>query len=282
MPELPEVESLRRVLAPLLTGRTVAAVNVRDEKAIARPCAELFCTRLRDKKITEVQRRGKFLTLAFADGSLLRVHMRMTGALLFVRGNESQPPEYTRVVFCLTDAAALYFCDQRRFGRMWLIEAGECDVYSGIGALGPEPFDASFNAEYLAALGGKTAAAIKSFLLNQKVVAGIGNIYADEILFAAGIDPRTPALYLTAAQWRILAALIPERLDFYTRKNTADEKDYLAGGGHYYPNTPYLLVYGRGGKKCRRCGGTLVKIKTGGRGSVYCPRCQSGVKEYNC
>lgn len=202
------------------------------------------------------------------------LHLRMTGCLLLTPA--AYPLEkHTHVVFQLSGGKELRFCDTRRFGRFWLLEKDETDIYSGIAKLGKEPFDSSFSAEYLSSRLAKRKKAIKECLLEQSVIAGIGNIYADEILFTAQIDPACQANLLTEEDWERLAAVIPERLSYFIEKNQITPEEYLQTKGKDYRNTPFLQVYGHEKKPCPVCGATLCRRIIGGRSSVYCPQCQN-------
>lgn len=273
MPELPEVETVRRVIGPQIQGRRIEKVTVKRPEVVAHPDADEFCRRLSGQVFGSMTRRGKFLAARLESGDTLLLHLRMTGCLL------AAPPEFpkekhTHVVFQLSDGKELRFSDTRRFGRFWLIGAGEADPYSGIGKLGREPFAPDCTAEYLFARFGKRKKAIKECLMEQSVIAGIGNIYSDEILFAAGLHPARAADNLTGAEWERLAALIPERLSFFIAKNAITPEEYLQTKGQDYRNTPFLQVYGHAGDPCPVCGTTLCRTVIGGRSSVYCPRCQ--------
>ena len=191
------------------------------------------------------------------------------------------PPDYptekhTHIIMQLNNGMELRFSDTRRFGRFWLIQNGEADTYSGIEKLGLEPFDEKFTAEYLQNRLGKRKKAIKECLLDQSVIAGIGNIYSDEILFRARISPVRPANSLTAKEWFCLASEIPECLSYFIEKNRITPEDYLQTKGQDYRNTPSLQVYGHNGEPCPNCGNTLCRTVIGGRSGVYCPNCQKG------
>lgn len=248
MPELPEVETVRRVLGPLCAGRRIERVSVRRPEVIAHPGAEEFCARLAGREIAGLGRRGKFLSILLADGGRVTLHLRMTGCLLLAPADHPEE-RHTHVVFALDGGEELRFSDMRRFGRFWLLEAGEEDERSGAGKLGPEPFDPALTAGYLQSRFGARKKAVKECLMEQEAVAGIGNIYSDEILFAARIHPARAA-------------------------NTLSAEDYLATKGQEYRNTPYLQVYGHEGDPCPACGATLRRMVIGGRSSVFCPRCQ--------
>lgn len=275
MPELPEVETIRRVLEPQIKGLEIMNITIENPEIIYYPAAEKFCRLLTGQVISSMSRRGKFLLIHMNSGDSVILHLRMTGCLLIT------PPDYsvekhTHIVFHLSSGNELRFSDTRRFGRFWLIQNGEADTYSGIDKLGIEPFDAALNAKYLKACFGKRKKTIKECLLEQSVIAGIGNIYSDEILFKSGILPSVPANSLTAKEWEILAVTIPERLAYFTEKNSITAEQYLEGRGRDYQNTPFLQVYGHAGEPCPNCGKTLIRTRIGGRGSVYCPNCQGG------
>lgn len=273
MPELPEVEMVRRVLENQLRGRTVESVRVLRPDVVARPDAQELCRALRGAAITGMGRRGKFLRMELADGGELVLHLRMTGCLLLAPA--ALPPEpYTHLTLALEGGDELRFSDMRRFGRVWLRRAGEQDDFTGMARLGPEPFDAALTADYLRARLERSRRSIKACLMDQSVVAGIGNIYSDEILFSARIAPARPACSLRAEHWELLARLIPERMAFFVEKNGISPEEYLAGHGVDYRNTPYLNVYGHAGEPCPRCGARLARYVVGGRGSVHCPACQ--------
>lgn len=273
MPELPEVETARRILEPQIKGLTITAVQVGRPEVVAHPTAEEFCRALPGQAIEGMARRGKFLSVLLGSGDRFTLHLRMTGCLLLAPAG-CPAEKHTHLVFRLSSGDELRFSDPRRFGRFWLIRSGEKDLYSGMNRLGPEPFDTGLTAGYLqAALGGRKRA-IKECLLDQGVVAGIGNIYSDEILFAAGIHPARPAKTLTCAEWGRLAAAIPDRLAYFIEKNALTPQEYWAGRGKEYRNTPFFKVYGRGGQPCPNCGATLCRITVGGRSSVFCGGCQ--------
>ena len=273
MPELPEVETVRRILEPQLAGRTVVAVQI-NKPVIAHPAEKIFRGALVGKTFADTARRGKFLIMNFTDGSRLVVHLRMTGCLLVT------PPDYpaephTHVTIALTGGGELRFVDARRFGRMWLICKDEEDIYSGAGKLGLEPADAALTADVLKNAFGKRGLPLKTALLDQTVVAGIGNIYSDEICFAAGLRPDRAAKTLTDAEWEAVCEKIRAVIgDTVEVMNEVSADEYLRGKGHDYRRKPTFLVYGREGKPCVVCGATLVGKAIGGRSSCFCERCQ--------
>ncbi|QIB70169.1 bifunctional DNA-formamidopyrimidine glycosylase/DNA-(apurinic or apyrimidinic site) lyase [Aminipila butyrica] len=273
MPELPEVETVKRVLEPQISGLQIEGVMVKRSEVIAQPTSAQFRDELVGQRIHGMERRGKFLQILLQSGDRIVLHLRMTGSLLLT------PPEemiekHTHVVFQLEGAKELRFIDTRRFGRFWLLPAGEADICTGMEKLGPEPFGESFSGEYLKACCASRKKTIKECLLDQQVVAGIGNIYADEILFAVNIRPNRPANTLADVDWERLAAAIPERLLYFIEKNEITPEEYLKTKGRKYRSAPYLQVYGHAGEPCAICGASLYKTVISGRSSVFCPACQ--------
>lgn len=273
MPELPEVETIKRVIGPQIQGLTIERVQVRRPEVVAHPGADAFCRGLAGQTVSGVERRGKFLRFRLANGSCAIHHLRMTGCLLLAPA-EMPEEKHTHLVFELGGGRELRFSDTRRFGRFWLLQDGEADTYTGIAKLGKEPFDADFSADYLRARLGKRKKTVKECLMDQTVVAGIGNIYADEILFAARIAPARAASSLTGGEWARLAVAIPERLAYFIEKNAITPEEYLKTKGQDYRNTPFLQVYGQEGEPCPICGTPLRRAVLGGRSSTYCPACQ--------
>lgn len=273
MPELPEVETVRRVLEPQVKSLRISDVTVNRTEVIAYPTAEIFCEKIRNQAISAMDRRGKFLIILLESGDKIILHLRMTGCLLVTMQDYPQE-KHTHIVFHLSDGNELRFSDIRRFGRFWYIRNHEADTYSGISKLGLEPFDQNLSAGYLESRFGRRKKTIKECLLDQSVVAGIGNIYSDEILFRAKICPLRPANSLSGCEWERLSAVIPECMAFFTSKNAITSEEYLETKGQDYRNTPFLQVYGHGGEACPVCGEKLCRTVIGGRSSVYCPECQ--------
>lgn len=273
MPELPEIEAIKQVIEPQIQWLAIEQVTVNRPEVIAHPAADEFCARIAGQFFTEIDRRGKFLILCLSSGDKVVLHLRMTGCLL-VEPADYPEEKHTHLVFHLSGGRELRFSDTRRFGRFWLLRQGETDTYTGMERLGAEPFEPGFSGEYLSTHLGKRKKAIKECLLDQSVIAGIGNIYSDEILFASRIHPKRPANTLTTEEWNRLALVIPERLVFFIEKNKTTPDEYLAAKGQDYRNTPFLQVYGHGGESCPVCGETLCRTVISGRSSVYCPTCQ--------
>lgn len=278
MPELPEVETIKRVIEPQIQGRMITKVAVRRPEVAAYPEADEFCRRLTGQTVSHMSRQGKFLIIHLENKERIVLHLRMTGGLLLA---PAQCPEekYTHVVFSLDNGTELRFSDMRRFGRFWLLREEETDTCTGMDKLGLDPLAPACNAEYLSSYLSKRRKAFKECLLEQTIIAGIGNIYSDEILFTAGIYPARPANSLKQTEWERLAEAIPERISYFIEKNAITAEEYLETKGRDYRNTPFLQVYGHGGSPCPKCRETLCRMVIGGRSSVYCPVCQ---KDNSC
>jgi formamidopyrimidine-DNA glycosylase len=273
MPELPEIETVKRTLEPLICGATIIKCQLVRPEIIAHPQAAEFCKRISGQRITASGRRGKYLLIGLHSGDTLIAHLRMTGRMLCT------PPTHpfhlhTHAVFTLDNGRELRFVDTRRFGRLWLQSADEIDDFSGIHRLGIEPFDEAFGATYLKDKLSHRHITIKQGILDQTVLAGLGNIYADEVLFAAAVAPIRPTGSLTDEEWQAIAAAVCPILTSSIARNGTTFSDYLDGVGREGQNMPYLQAYKRAGESCNRCGGTMVRIKVGGRSTFYCPNCQ--------
>lgn len=274
MPELPEVETLRRTLARHLPGRQVRRVDVMRPGQIRHPDPETFRTAVTGRTFGDPQRRGKYLLLPLGGDRTLVCHLRMSGRL-YVVSPEVPRATHTHVLFGLDDGTELRYEDQRTFGGFHLVGPGDEGAPEGLRTLGPEPLDPAWDPGRLAgALRGRRAP-VKAVLLDQRAVAGLGNIYADEALFRAGIHPARPAGDLAGAEVVRLHRAVREVLaDAIARRGTTFSL-YLDGEarpGEFYSE---LRVYDREGEPCRRCGSPIAKIRVGGRGTHFCPRCQA-------
>lgn len=273
MPELPEVETVKRILEPQLTGCTITHIELKRPEIVEHPAPDAFSAAVTGESITGMERRGKYLSILLSNGARIILHLRMTGCLLVTPSGYPEE-KHSHLIFHLDSGKELRFIDIRRFGRFWLFGAGENDTLSGVQKLGPEPFDNKVSTGYLFDLLSRRKRAIKSCLLEQEIIAGIGNIYADEILFTAKIRPDRAASTLTPEEWKCLAAAIPFVLHRATQANSMTPEEYLSGKGQEYRNTPVFQVYGHVGEACPLCGETLQRLVVAGRGSVYCPTCQ--------
>lgn len=273
MPELPEVETIRQIIAPQIVESKIGTVEVLHDQVIAHPDIESFGKCLTGQRFSGMDRRGKFLIFNFESGDRLFLHLRMTGQLL-VTPQDYPVEKHTHLVLHLDNKMQLRYIDVRRFGRFWYIRPGESESVTGVDKLGLEPFDERLTAAYLRnKLAGKKKP-IKEMLHDQSVVAGIGNIYSDEILFLCGIYPETKCVELTDADWEVLSKAIPQELSLAIEENRMSPEEYLAGKGKEYRHTPFLKVYGHEGDPCPRCGSFFARITVGGRSSCYCPKCQ--------
>ena len=273
MPELPEVETIRRSLASRLTGKTIVEVKVLEPVVIKFPEPEAFAHMLAGRRIESLSRRGKYLIFNLDHDLQLIAHFRMTGHFLIT---DSAVPldKHCRVLFVLDDNMYLSFVEPRKFGTLHLISAGCYEQAGGIAALGEEPISEYFNADYLKRQMGKKHGKIKALLLDQKLVAGIGNIYADEILHAAAIDPQRDPSGMSDEEFERLAAEAREIISTAIECRGSTIRDYCDADGESGSYQDHHQVYGREGEVCPRCGGIIRRIKIGGRSSHYCPDCQ--------
>ncbi|MCD7806675.1 MAG: bifunctional DNA-formamidopyrimidine glycosylase/DNA-(apurinic or apyrimidinic site) lyase [Lachnospiraceae bacterium] len=276
MPELPEVETIKRVIEPQIRNLTMEQITVNRPEIIAHLGADEFCQRLTGQVIDHMERKGKYLIIVLKSNDRILLHLRMTGCLL-VTPPDCPAEKHTHLVVRMSNDCELRFSDTRRFGRFWLITSGEEDTYSSIKKLGVEPLSADFSMEYLYDKLGMRKKAIKECLMEQTIIAGIGNIYSDEILFTARIHPARPANSLTCEEWGSLAGLIPQCLSFFIQANEISAEEYLRTKGQEYRNTPFLQVYGHEGEPCPSCGTLLRSMVIGGRSSTFCPCCQNEI-----
>lgn len=267
MPELPEVETIRAQLAPRLEGRQLARVEILDPR-LTRPF-DLFeiAEELEGDLITKVERRGKYLVLRLESGLVLLVHLRMTGSFAF------DPTTHERAVIELDDGTRVAYRDVRRFGTWLVLEDSDIDPYLA-GKNGPEPLGARFTSEWLGAMLAVRRAAVKSVLLDQRVVAGLGNIYADEALWRARVNPLRRAASLDRDEVRRVHRAIREALRVGIDRQGSTLREYATPEGSSGRMQEEFRAYGRDGEPCPRCGTQITKARVGGRGTWFCPRCQ--------
>jgi formamidopyrimidine-DNA glycosylase len=273
MPELPEVETMVRTLRPRLLGRTFGPARILRASAVGAPAAAAFAAGLAGQTVSAVWRRGKYILIDLQAGGRLVVHLRMTGQLVF-RPGRSRPGGHTRAVLPLDGDEALHFIDQRTFGKLYLLPDQEPGPVAGLAALGPEPLDEAFTVPTFAAALARTGRPIKTALLDQALVAGIGNIYADEALFLAAIHPATPARDLDEAAVRRLHGAVREALTEGIRNRGTTFAHFRNAEGEPGGNQAHLAVYGREGEPCPRCGHPLRRLVLGGRSAHFCEPCQ--------
>lgn len=265
MPELPEVETIARKLAPILTGREIQTVNLRWKRSLAAPTPAEFSLRLCGQTIQSISRRGKFLRLHLSQGQLL-VHLRMSGDL-DIREGTCIPEKHDRLVLGLEGELSLVFNDTRKFGRVWLTS----DPDQVLGALGPEPLADDFTSQILVTRLHSRHRQLKPLLLDQTFLAGMGNIYTDEALHIARLHPRRLSDSLTEQQGAALWLAIRDVLQEGIRRNGASI-DWVYRGGDFQN---HFRVYGREGEACPVCGTKIEKMIVGQRGTHFCPVCQS-------
>jgi len=271
MPELPEVETFVTELRPHLVDRRILAADVLWPRTLAMPDRTSFTERLQDRQITGLGRRGKYLLFGLDSGDVLIIHLRMTGRLEIVPGDSPlRAGPHARAWFDLSGGECLVFTDARKFGRIWLAR----DPGEVLGALGPEPLDWEFDASRLAGRIGRRRVAVKALLLDQTVIAGIGNIYADEALFLAGIHPLRPGMSLSDDEIERLHDAIRRVLREAISQQGTTLRDYRPP---YSPEGAYrnsLRVYQQTDRPCPSCGTPIQRIRVTQRSTHFCPQCQ--------
>lgn len=273
MPELPEVETVKRTLEPDLIEQKITGVRVLYGGIIKIPAPEQFAQELIGRIFQGIRRRGKYLVFSLSGNLNLVIHLRMTGQLV-VCENTKPLDKHTHLVFQLDNGRELRFTDIRKFGLVYLVGEGCYEDIGGLYNLGPEPLEEEFTLQGLReSLQKKGKTRLKAFLLDQSQVAGIGNIYADEILFAAGLHPERRAGCLQPHEEDRLYAAIRSRLQESVNLRGTTIRDYVDGRGEKGRFQEKLKVYGRGGQRCH-CGSLLEKIIVAGRTTVFCPKCQ--------
>lgn len=278
MPELPEVETIKRGLGEYLVGHTIEGVEVFDPPRFEGTAAQTI-----GKKISSVRRRGKALIIDLSGGLSLVVHLKMTGQIVYVGQKTkhlapskkvgSLPSKYTRVIFILDKQARLFFNDIRKFGWIKLISTNSVSQLPFMASLGPEPIDELTLSEFVTLLSRSTQP-IKTLLLDQHKIAGIGNIYANDALYLAGIDPRKQASSLSKTEVKRLFESVREILLFSIEHGAASDATYVNALGQDGRYQEHFQVYRRAGEVCDRCGGTIQRIALAGRGTFFCEGCQ--------
>jgi formamidopyrimidine-DNA glycosylase len=272
MPELPEVETIRRDLQPLVTGRKIVSAWVSENapRLVQLMAPDEFERSLPGRTIEDVTRRGKYLVFNLSGGLLWVVHLRMTGRLRHQWTGCAGSDPYNRASFGLDDETWLCFNDLRKFGMMWLV-----DDWSLVKAdIGPEPLEDGFDASAFRAALKRRSAPVKSVLLDQRVIAGVGNIYADEALFAAGIHPARAANSISGPKTARLQQAVIEVLQEALGDRGSSFSDYVDGKGNEGSHHLKVKVFRRTGEPCYVCGAEIQRIKVGGRSTHLCPRCQ--------
>jgi formamidopyrimidine-DNA glycosylase len=274
VPELPEVETVRARLAPALVGRRFEQVEILDPRLVRPFEPESVAAELEGERVAAVERRGKYLVVRFESGRVLLVHLRMTGSFRHGPGGSLADDPYRRAVVTLDDGSDVAYRDVRRFGTWLLAEPGELEPYLAA-RLGAEPFARAFKARALAKRVAGRRAPVKAVLLDQRSLAGMGNIYADEALWRARVHPLRPAGTLDEAEIRRLHRAIRAALEAGIARQGATLRDYVTPDGSAGRMQDEFKVYGREGEPCPRCRTPIEKTRAGGRGTWYCPHCQA-------
>ena len=274
MPELPEVETVRRQLEPVLVGRRFDRVEISDPRLV-RPFEPVaVAAELEGERVAEVDRRGKYLIFRFESGRVLLVHLRMTGSFRHRRNGMGEDDPHRRAVVRLDDGSDVAYRDVRRFGTWLLVEPDELEPYLA-DRLGEEPLLTGFTPARLARRLAGRRAPVKAALLDQRTLAGLGNIYVDEALWRARIHPKRPARDLDANDVRRLHGAIRSVLKTAIERRGSTLRDYSTPRGRRGSMQREFKVYGRENQPCDRCGTPIEKTRAGGRGTWYCPHCQA-------
>lgn len=276
MPEMPEVETVRRTLRLLVVGKTIDHVDIWYDKVITGD-PETFKRELKGKTFTAVDRYAKFLLFRLGDLTVVS-HLRMEGKYHLTTW-DAPVDKHEHLQFAFTDGSSLRYADVRKFGRLQLVETGTEFQVTGLKNLGVEANSPEFSLDYFEKGLKKRSMNIKSLLMSQTLVAGLGNIYVDEVLWQSQINPLTPANELTKDQVKQLHSAINETIEEATKYGGTTVHSFLNAegeSGHYQEK---LKVYGKEGQPCPRCGEDFVKIKISGRGTTYCLHCQKRVKD---
>lgn len=303
MPELPEVQTIRRGLERTVLGKTIKKVEVRLPKIISlgpktvsnvrkssSNIAAKFRTLLQGQRIVKVDRRAKMLLLDLNGPLTILIHLKMTGQLIFAKKGERKkikimntenarilelPHQYTHLIFEFTDGSKLYYNDLRQFGYVRLVRDEDLLQVRELNEYGPEPFTTDFTIAHLAVKAKKRPnLTIKQFLTDPKIVAGIGNIYSDEILYCAKIKPVRKVKEIKNSEWKLLYICIPKILREAIKYQGSSVGDFLKADGSEGEYGKIHRVYQRAGEKCKTCGTVIKSVKIGGRTSSYCPKCQ--------
>ncbi len=272
MPELPEIETIRRELETLVCGKTFAEPVLHMPSTIESPAAEEFSARLTGRSIERLTRRGKYLVINL-DRGILVVHLRMTGNLFFAASGQAKEERFLRVSLPFTDGSALHFSDMRRFGRLWLAADDKELQEKILHRTGPDLLNEVDLEKFLELLGKRERSRLKALLLDQGFAAGMGNIYTDECLFRCGLHPRRQVSTLNRSEAEELYAAVQSVLADGIEYGGTTFRDYRNASGALGDFQSKLAVYGRKGETCR-CGTEIEKTKEAGRGTYYCPTCQ--------
>jgi formamidopyrimidine-DNA glycosylase len=273
VPELPEVETIRVHLAPHLEGRRFERVEIRDSRLTRPHDPREVAAELDGERVAALERRGKYLVVRFETDRALLIHLRMTGSLHHAPEGDLEEDPYRRAVVTLDNGSDVAYRDVRRFGTWLLLEPGELEPYLEV-KVGPEPLGPAFSTRFLTERLSDRTAPVKAALLDQRTVAGLGNIYVDEALWYARLHPHRPAGSLDADEVRAVHRGVRQALKRGIARRGATLRDYRTPDGGSGSMQHEFNVYGREGEPCPRCGTPIGKTRAGGRGTWYCPFCQ--------
>lgn len=273
MPEMPEVEIIRCNLEVHVKGKLIQDVKVLLPRQIKWPLPEAFAALLIGRTISAVRRKGKYLLFEMENGVLLVVHLRMTGRLCY-KAKDNEPDPYMRIQFLFKDGDGLVYGDTRTLGTLYALREDELWRIAGLADMGPEPLSGAFTPLYLMEKLQKHRGKIKSFLLNQKYIGGLGNIYADECLILSSIHPERRGSSLSMEEIQKLHAAINRVIQEGIEDGGTTFRDYRNGNGEKGSHQERLYAYGRTGEPCRLCGEPIKKMEVGGRGTHFCSYCQ--------
>jgi len=269
MPELPEVETVKNELAPHVIGRRISGITLFWERMVSQPSVEEFCSRIIGRKITGMARRGKYLFFNLDNPELLVMHLKMSGSLL-LKPNSDEPDRFARAIIHLDNNTQIQFRDPRKFGAIWLTT----DKNTVTDKLGPEPLETGFTLEVLAKRLCNRKAPIKALLFDQNFIAGIGNMYADEALAAAGIHPLRPGRSLSRDEIKRLHRAIQQVLkNGITHLGASTDTYYRPSGEKGFAHHHFKVAH-QGGKPCPKCGTLIKRTVVHNRGTYFCPKCQ--------
>ncbi len=272
MPELPEVETVKETLKKHILHKKIKRVDVRYPKIIASPSVEEFVTRLKNQEILDMRRRGKWLMFVFKEDTLLS-HLRMEGKF-FLKEHEEEINRHEHVIFEFMDGTELRYQDTRKFGRMYLLKSDDIEKRKPLNELGLEPWDPTLTVSYLKEKYKTKRLPIKTVLLDQSIITGIGNIYADEILFLSHIHPLKVCSKLTKKECEQIIDHTKSVLNHAISLGGTTIRSYESSEGVHGRFQHSLLVHNHEGEACPVCKKSIIKIKVGGRGTYYCPKCQ--------
>jgi formamidopyrimidine-DNA glycosylase len=273
MPELPEVETVRRSLLAKLPGRRVTEIQVRDARLRVPVDEERLNELIAGRRVTDLSRRAKYLIIHLDGGSHLIIHLGMSGQLLLMPAGRPFD-KHEHVIFSLDDESELRFRDPRRFGMVVALDESELNEFAPLRHLGPEPLATDCKADYLFERSRGLKQPVKNFVMDQRVIVGVGNIYASESLFLAGIHPLKPAGSISRTRWQRLTESIKRVLRDAIRQGGTTLSDFRDSEGNAGYFQVALRVYGRKGEPCRTCRTTIRSQVVAGRSTFFCPKCQ--------